>query len=180
MSLSLNIRVQNDKEAMILVDETGDYDVVSNDTGWGAPNSLRADLSDSDVVVTPPGATALASFDLGAFMTSASELSKDITTDLDGLDTSLSDGIWKFVFTLAGITQTSYTLYALRLNTIQARVQSLALNNLDIVDFREADSMLRKIEYAFEAEEYVLAEELIEELNDLLEDCNTDLGGCGC
>ncbi len=178
MALEYNIISHNGKETMALGDETGDFDGILNPGGWGAPNPVRGDVSDCDVVITTPGGVDLDSIDLGTFLNSTT--SYDLTSDLEAQDTSLDDGIWKFVFTITGVSPTTYTFYGLRTNTLQARVQSLALNNLDVIDFREAETLFRKIGYAFEAGEYVLAEELIEDLNTLLEDCNTTLGNCGC
>lgn len=186
MALDLQLRIQNnvlddnEENAIILIDETGDYDVTSNPGGWGTPNSARAALSDSDVVVTPPDGVELASFDLGTWATTTALASKDLTADLDALDTAPQDGIWKFVFTLAGTSQTSATVYAFRDTDIKKRLIQLSQNNLDLIDFQTAKNLYDKIVYAFEAENYTLAQDLYDDLSDLLDEDSVNFIGCGC
>lgn len=111
--------------------------------------------------------------DLGAFL--ASTLSKDITSiveDDEGL--SLTDGIWKYNILVAWDgtqpvgTQTYEPVYALRLNTIAASLARTALRDLDSIDFAEMKSKYDRAILAFDSGEYVLAEDLIEELTELL------------
>jgi hypothetical protein len=180
MALDIQIGIQNNKTTMVLVDNTGDYDAVSNTGGWGTPNPTRATVSSAAVVVTPPGGTALASISLGSFLTSTSELSSDITSELDSLDTSLEDGIWKYTFTFGGSSIPDPVVYALRDNIAKAKLVELALLDLDKVPFAKLKEIYDKMLYAFEAEEYVLAEELMADLNALLEDCVTTDFRSGC
>jgi hypothetical protein len=180
MALDLQIGIQNNIDTIVLVDGTGEYDVTSNPGGFGSPNSTRASISDSDVVVTPPDGTALASIDLGTWMTTTSLLSTDITTLLAALDTTPTDGIWKFVFTFVGISQTSATVYAFRDNDIRKKLVQLSQNNLDLIDFQTAKTLYDKIQYAFEAENYTLAQDLYDDLSTLLDDTVINFVGCGC
>lgn len=178
MALDLQITVQNNVDSMILVDSTGDYDVTSNPGGWGAPNPVRGDVSSAAVVITPPSGTALTSISLGTFLDPT--LSVDITTNLESQDTALSDGIWKYVFTFGGTGIPDPTVYALRDNTVRARLISLSMNNLDKINFSVLKETYDKMLLAFEAGEYVLAQELMTDLNALMEDCTGTDFNCGC
>jgi hypothetical protein len=127
-----------------------------------------------------PDGTELDSIDLGTFMTASNLTEKDITSDIEGVDGSLVDGIWKFVFTLAGISQTSYTMYAFRTNDVRKLLMQLAQKNLDVVGFAEAKNLYDKMIYAFEAENYTLTQEIYDQLTDLLEGCGFSIRNCGC
>ncbi|MFN5251407.1 MAG: hypothetical protein ACK5DE_10180 [Bacteroidota bacterium] len=178
MALDIQITVQNNVDSMVLIDSTGNYDAVSNPGGWGAPNPTRGTVSGASVVITPPGAEDLASINLGTFLNT--ELSYDITSAVEALDTTLTDGIWKYVFTFSGSGIPDPTVYALRTNTVRARLISLSMKNLDKVSFSTLKEVYDKMLYAFEAEEYVLAEELMVDLNSLLEECVGSDFGSGC
>lgn len=233
MALDLQISVQNNTSTVIFSDDTGDYNAVTNLTGWGTPNADETDLSDVAMVITPPGETedtfdplgtydnavayvvddvvyysgswykcilastgnlpsndtyweAFSVTDLGTFLASATD--RDVTSDIEGEDLSLVDGIWKYNILLAWDgtqpvgTQTSEAVYALRINDLDAAIARLALRNLDNVDFTTIKSKRDTAVLAFDSAEYVLAEDIIEELTDLLEDEDmfVDFVRCNC
>ena len=180
MALNPNIKIQNDVDALILVDETGNYDSVSNPGGWGSPNAARNQLTDSDVVVTMPSGTVLDSIDLGTWMTTTSLLSYDLTADLEAQDESLADGLYKFVFTLVSTSTQTVTVYAFRDNAIRERLIQLAQVNLDQIDFQTAKNMYDKMVYAFEAGNYTLVQEIYDDLTNLLDGDAINFFGCGC
>lgn len=181
MALDIQIGIQNNYDSLVLVDETGDYNAISNPGGWGTPNSARSGLSsDPTVIITTPGGTILTSETLTDFMSTSADIAFDLTSAIEAQDSTLDDGIWKFVFTFAGISQTSLTVYAYRDNAVRERLIKLSLKNLDIVDFKTAQELYQKMLYAFEAGDYDLVEELNDDLNRALEVCNLAFKNCGC
>lgn len=181
MALDLKIDLSNKADAMILIDNTGNYS-ISNTGGWGTPNYAKAG-STLAVVVTPPGGTALTSIATTSFPASVSEY--DITTDLDNLDQGLVDGVWKFAYTLTttGPVTSTYTLYRLRTFDIEQTLGQLALLDLRVVDFQKFKFLYDKALIAFDQGEYVLAEDLLNELNDGLSDSSYGVdfnNGCNC
>jgi len=178
MSLDINIEVINNATQIIFRDSTGAYNVITNPGGWGTPNSERTDLTDSDCVATSPTGEVFASFDLGNFMTTTSDLDFLVSSTLENSDGTYSDGVWKFDFTFVGISQTTLTVYALRDIAIKARLARLALGSLDKITFEPLWLAYEKMKLAFDAGDYTLCDELMSDIDDML---NTDTYvNCGC
>jgi len=184
MAFELKIGLQNTADAMVLIDETGVYNSVSNPTGWGAPNYETSDLTtDPTVVVYTPDGTALTSITLTDFL--STDTSYDITADLDSQSVGLTDGVWKFVYTLVftGPVTKTYTIYNMRLWDVEKRIAELALMDLRVVDFQTHKFLYDRVVVAFDQGEYVLAEDLLNELNEGLDDCSSGFDStkdCGC
>jgi hypothetical protein len=90
--------------------------------------------------------------------------------------------VWKFVtqFTVLG-SPITVTKYALRVNTLSCLIGQLALGDLDTNSFEEIKIMYDKMLQAFECGEYVLAQDLYNDINDILNDCDaTIFRNCGC
>lgn len=182
MALEIKVELQNTKDTMVLADTTGDYNAVSNTTGWGSPNNVRADVATATVTVTDPSGTELANpedvltlFDPGTAF--------DLTTYIE-TEGALADGVWKFEFALTGVTDTAVTAYGLRDIEVKGRLAKLAIGDLDSNDFADFERRYRIALLAFEQGEYVTAQDIISDLNKELESCadGTNFFGldCGC
>lgn len=90
---------------------TGDYNVSSNPTGWGAPNIAHTDVDASTLTVTFPSGTT-ASIDLLADINAGKGFTKEITLSDLGLEPAdiLEPGVWKF--TWANVDDDTATTYS--------------------------------------------------------------------
>jgi hypothetical protein len=270
MALEIKVGILNNKDNIIITEDTGNYNAVSNPGGWGAPNpdytiatfGTGAKTSSSidtgteritsashgftalqqvvyttsgttiggltsgqryfilspttnDFQLSSDGATAvnLTSAGTGTHtFTPATNISLDIylpgTTTSIGVSTllgttyfsstdraynlftdlsavvptfTLQDGVWKYIVTynISGVPYV-ITKYALRDNTIRCLIGQLALGDMDANNYEEVKLLYDKMVQAFECEEYVLAQELYEEINDALTDCSPYSSNCNC
>lgn len=192
MALDIKISIINNKNEIIVVDSTGDYNAITNPTGWGAPNANRnnIDVTTARLTVTNPSGTIFTDnlppnslYDT-TFWTGTSR-AYEITADVTNIFTTnpvAFDGVWKFVtqFTVLG-SPITVTKYALRVNTLSCLIGQLALGDLDTNSFEEIKIMYDKMLQAFECGEYVLAQDLYNDINDILNDCDaTIFRNCGC
>jgi hypothetical protein len=192
MALDIKLSIINNKNEIIVVDSTGDYNAITNPTGWGAPNPAHTnvDVTSVRLTVTNPSGTIFAdnlppnSLYNTTFWTSTSR-AYEITVDTTNIFTTnpvIADGIWKFVivFTILG-TPTTVTKYALRDNVLKCQLGQLALGDMDTNSFEEAKLMYDKMVQAFECGEYVLAQQLYQDISDFLSECDTTIfRNCGC
>lgn len=58
MSNQVSISADSDKESIFVYDETGKYS-VNNKCGWGAPNLKVSDISNAEILITPPGKSTI-------------------------------------------------------------------------------------------------------------------------
>lgn len=271
MALEIKIGILNNKDNIIITEDTGNYNAVSNPTGWGSPNpdytiatfgtgaktSSGVDTGTERITSASHGFTALQQvvyttsgttiggltpgqryfilspnpndFQLSSdgatvvnltsagtgthTFTPATNISLDIflpgTTTSIGVSTLLGttyfnstdraynlftdpssvvptfilqDGVWKYVitYTISGVPYV-ITKYALRTNSIKCSVAELALGDMDANNYEEAKIMYDKMVQAFECGEYVLAQEIYQELNDFFTDCSPySIKSCGC
>lgn len=192
MALDIKLSIINNKNEIIVSDTTGDYNAITNPTGWGAPNPAHTnvDVTSVRLTVTSPSATVYAdsappnSLYNTTFWTTVSR-AYEITVDTTNIFTTnpvIADGIWKFVvvFTILG-TPTTVTKYALRDNVLKCQLGQLALGDMDTNSFEEAKLMYDKMVQAFECGEYTLAQQLYQDISDFLSECDTTIfRNCGC
>jgi hypothetical protein len=142
-------------------------------------NDVRARVSAISLSVTKPGATTpLSAINL---FTTTFWTTTDYAYDLTSLVT-LQEGVWKFVitWTIDGNTVTS-TKYALRVNELRCSIAELALGDMTANNYEEYKSLYDRMVQAFECGEYILAQELYEEINDMFTDCSPySINSCGC
>lgn len=192
MPLELKIGITDNKDSIIISDITGDYNAISNPTGWGGINpahtsttpvsaiSLDIFLPGTTTAITP--ATSL----LGTTFFTSTDRAYNLYTDISSVVPAtfvLQDGVWKYVvnFTISSVVY-PVTIYSLRVNSLKCAIGELALSNMDINNFEEVKTMYDRMVQAFECEEYVLTQELYEEINEMLSDsdCNSYSIGCSC
>lgn len=181
MALELKVGILNNKSAIIITEDTGNYNAVTNPSGWGSPNAAYTNppVTAISLNVYYPGTTtaSIAEIDLlsTTFFTST-DRAYDLTSAV-----TLQDGVWKYIvnYTIDGISY-SVTKYALRDNTIRCLIGQLALGDMDLNNFEEVKLLYDKMVQAFECEEYVLAQELYEEITDALTDCSPYTSNCNC
>lgn len=192
MALDIKINIINNKNEIIIVDNTGDYNAITNPTGWGAPNAAHTnvDVTAVRLTVTNPSGTIFTdsvppnSLYNTTFWTTSSR-AYEITADVTNIFTTnpvIADGVWKFVvdFTVLG-SPISVTKYALRVNTLKCLIGQLALGDMDTNSFEEVKLMYDKMVQVFECEDYVLAQSIYNDINDMLNDCDTTIfRNCGC
>ena len=181
MALELKVGILNNKTAIIITEDTGNYNAVTNPTGWGSPNAAYTNPPVTAIALNVyyPGTTtpSIATINLltTSFFTSV-DRAYDLTSAVD-----LQDGVWKYIvsYTISGVSY-SVTKYALRDNTIRCLIGQLALGDMDANNYEEVKLLYDKMVQAFECEEYVLAQELYEEINDALTDCSPYSLNCNC
>ena len=188
MAIELKVGITNNKNNIIISDNTGDFNAVSNPGGWGHPNANRTTPSPVSAIslnIYLPGASApLATANLlGTTFFTSSDRAYDIFGDPSAVvpTFTLQDGIFKYetVFTISSVTYT-VTTYSLRDNDLRCSIGELALGNMDTNDFQEVKLMYDKMVQAFECEEYTLAQNLYAEIQDMLTDCSPYTIGCNC
>ena len=192
MALEIKMSIVNNKNEIIVVDSTGDYNAITNPTGWGAPNAAHTnvDVTSVRLTVTNPSGTIFTdsvppnSLYNTTFWTSTAR-AYEITADVSNIFTTnpvIADGVWKFVvdFTVLG-TPISVTKYALRDNNLKCLIGQLALGDMDTNSFEEVKLMYDKMVQVFECEDYVLAQSICQDINDMLNECDaTIFRNCGC
>ena len=190
MALSIQIGILNNDADIIVVDNTGNYNAISNSGGWGAPNAAYTNPPVTAIAldIFLPGTTTTigASALLGTTFFTTTDRAYNIFTDPSAVvpTFALTDGVWKYVFafTISSVV-TTITKYSLRVNNLICSIGKLALGNMDINNYAEAKLLYDRMVQAFDCEEYTLAQELYEEINFLLSDsdCNAySIGGCNC
>jgi len=142
-------------------------------------NDVRARVTAISLSVTQPGATTpLAPINL---YTTTFWTTTDYAYDLTSLVT-LQEGVWKFVitWTIDGNTITS-TKYALRVNEMKCSIAELALGDMSINGYEDFKILYDRMVQAFECGEYILAQDIYTELNDMFTDCSPySINSCGC
>lgn len=165
----------------IIVDSTGDYNAVTNTTGWGSPNTVRSaavtvsGTTPKAVFLSPSGVTTSVSLAAGNFANDAIR-SQSV---FSALGTSISDGIWTVVTSYTGLTP--LTTYTLRDASIKCALGKLALGDMTSNDYAELKMLYDKMVQAMECGEYVLATEIYSDIQDALSSCAPSIRtSCGC
>ena len=91
------------------------------------------------------------------------------------------DGVYEFnvTFTTSSGSET-VDKYSLRDNVVKCQLAALALGDLEINDFAEAKSIYDKMHTVFDCKEYVLTEEVLDDLQAFFDDCGYTKVRCGC
>lgn len=193
MPLTLKIGIINNDDNIIISDDTGNYNAISNPGGWdatGVTNPAHTTPSPVSVMsldIYLPGTTTALSPSSNLLTTTfftTTDRAYNLYTDPSAVvpTFTLQDGVWKYVvnYTISGVSGV-ITKYSLRTNEIDCSVAKLALGNMDTNNFEEAKLLYDKMIQAFECEEYTLAQELYVELNDFFTDCSPySINSCGC
>jgi hypothetical protein len=187
MALEIKVEVTNNKDGIILSDVTGDYNAVTNPGGWGSPNDAYTNPPVTAIsldIYTPGTSTTIGSASLigTTYFTStdrAYDVYKDVSTVVPTFD--LADGVYKYVVTYT-ISATPYviTKYSLRDNLLRCSIAELALSDMESNGYEEIKDLYDRMVQAFECEEYVLAQELYEEIQDAFTDCSPYCIKCNC
>lgn len=188
MPLELKIGIINNDDNIIITENTGNYNAISNPGGWGSPNAAYTNPPVTAIsldVYLPGTTTSIGSSALvGTTFLTSTDRAYNLYTDPSAVvpTFTLQDGVWKYVITYT-ISAVPYviTKYSLRTNEIDCSVAKLALGNMDTNNFEEAKLLYDKMIQAFECEEYTLAQDLYVELNDFFTDCSPySINSCGC
>lgn len=193
MPLELKIGIINNDDNIIISDDTGNYNAISNPGGWdatGVTNPAHTTPTPVSVVsldIYLPGTTTALSPSSNLLITTfftTTDRAYNLFTDPSAVVPTfvLQDGVWKYVvtYTISGVANV-VTKYALRTNEIDCSVAKLALGNMDTNSFEEAKLLYDKMVQAFNCEDYTLAQELYVELGDFFTDCSPySINSCGC
>jgi hypothetical protein len=192
MPLKLKIGIINNDDNIIISDDTGNYNAISNPGGWDATGVTNPAHTNPPVTVVSldiylPGTTTALSPSSDLLTTTfftTTDRAYNLFTDPSAVvpTFALQDGVWKFVvnFTISGVLN-EVKKYALRTNVIRCSIGKLALGNMDTNNFEEAKLLYDKMVQAFECEDYTLAQELYEEINYFFTDCSPySINSCGC
>ena len=192
MALAIKIGIINYDDKIVITDNTGDYNAVSNPGGWNdttTPNTLsyRSNVTAVNLDIYLPGSTTSIGTTSNLYTTSffaTSSRAYDVFNDPSSVIAptfNLQDGIWKFVINFVGANPQSAPIYSLRDNDLKCAIGKLALGNMDTNNYFEVKGMYDKMRQAFECQEYTLAQELYEEIQDMLTDCYPmSINSCGC
>jgi len=193
MPLEIKIGIINNDDNIIISDDTGNYNAITNPGGWdatGVTNPAHTTPSPVSVVsldIYLPGTTTPLSPSSNLLTTTfftTTDRAYNLFTDPSAVvpTFALQDGVWKFVvtYTISGVSN-EVEKYALRTNVIRCSIGKLALGNMDTNNFEEAKLLYDKMVQAFECEDYTLAQELYEEINYFFTDCSPySINSCGC
>jgi hypothetical protein len=169
----------------IIIDSTGDYNAVTNTTGWGSPNTVRSaavtlagtapNTTPNAIFVSPSGTSTTVALQSGNFADNVIR-SQSVYS---ALGTSMSDGIWTVTTTYTGIA--AFTTYTLRDASIKCALGKLALGDMTSNDYAELKMLYDKMVQAMECGEYVLAQEIYADIQDTLSGCAPSIRtSCGC
>jgi hypothetical protein len=189
MALAIKIGIINYDDKIVITDNTGDYNAVSNPSGWGSPNTAHTTPSPVSAVnldiYIPSSTTSIGTSNLitTTFFTStdrAYDLLNDITSVVPTF--ALQDGIWKYVINFVGSGAQALTQYSLRDNTLRCAIGKLALSDMDTNNYEEIKLLYDKMVQAFNCADYVLAQSLYDDIQFALTDCGAGYtyASCGC
>jgi len=174
------VTITHSSGKMVIVDATGDYNAVTNPTGWdpsGTFSTARSTLTDVTTIITPPGAAAINFGSIGANFLDNGIRAQDISSSL-----SLADGLWKFETTfVVGTEEETVLTYSFRDVALKCAIGKLALGDMTSNDFAEVKLLYDKLIQVMECGEYQLVEELHADIIDALSSCVIDVRkSCGC
>jgi hypothetical protein len=177
MALSVNpiVNITHTPDNIYILDVTGDYNAVTNLTGWGSPNEARSALTAITATITYPDTTTQALTLTGTSFDDDAIRAYDATTILK------QDGVYKIdaVFSVSPNSET-VSAWSLRTNGIKCQLTALALGDTTSNDFAEAKAMYDRMIVAFDCGEYVLVEEILTDLESFFDDCGYTKIKCGC
>lgn len=186
MALDFKVGLTHTKTEMYISDITGDYNAVTNPTGWGSPNTAHTDPPVAGIFmdITDPNGTVYSHIDIWntTFWTASSRayaLVADSGNEVPGTIV-LMDGVWKYELEMeVSAVYTTYTFYSFRDYTLRCTLAKMALeNNSKYVDIK---FYYDKLQQAIECEDYTLAAEIYADIQKMLTDCYGNFScGCGC
>ena len=194
MALSIKIGIINYDDSIIITDETGDYNAVSNPGGWDATgvtnpaHTTPSPITAINLDIYLPGSVSsigISNLITTTFFTST-DRAYDIFKDVSSVVPTfvLQDGIWKYVINFAGSGITLLPQYSLRVNDLVCSIGKLALSDMDTNNYAEVKLMYDRMVQAFDCADYTLAQDLFDEITLMLSDsdCNSwSIGSsCGC
>lgn len=177
MALSVNPQIEliHTNDTIFIVDVTGDYNAVTNPNGWGSPNLDRSDLTAITAVVTYPDATT------DNLTLTGTDFDDDSVRAYNATTLKKMDGVYTIDVTFTDSPDNeTVTEKSLRDNDVKCQLAALALGDLEINDFAEAKSIYDKMHTVFECAEYVLTEEVLDDLEAFFDDCGYTKIRCGC
>lgn len=177
MALSVNPQIEliHTNDTIFIVDVTGDYNAVTNPNGWGSPNEARSALTAITAVVTYPDATT------DNLTLTGTDFDDDSVRAYSATTLKKMDGVYTIAVTFT-VSSNNETVpeKSLRDNDVKCQLAALALGDLQINDFAEAKSIYDKMHTVFECAEYVLTEEVLDDLEAFFDDCGYTKIRCGC
>lgn len=87
-------------DSILFRDTTGAYDAVTNETGYGSPNTAIADITAAVLIITKPDDTQVIIDLYDTFPTINTELIHQITADDLGYASVIEDGLYTFTYKL--------------------------------------------------------------------------------
>ena len=177
MPLSVNPQVEliHTNDTIFIVDVTGDYNAVTNPNGWGSPNEARSALTAITALITYPDKTT------ANLTLTSTDFDNDSVRAYNATTLKRMDGVYEIdvTFTVSPNNEV-VTEYSLRDNAVKCQLAALALGDLEINDYAEAKSIYDKMHTVFECDEYVLTEEVLDDLEAFFDDCGYTKIRCGC
>jgi hypothetical protein len=100
LSISFCYKNSTDCNSILFKESTGAYNSESNDTGWGAPNILIADIQAAVLIITKPDDSQVTIDISSKFPTTNTELIWQITAEDLGYTDSIEDGLYTITYKL--------------------------------------------------------------------------------
>lgn len=178
--------------ALWLYDNTGPYDVVTNPTGWGAPNKAISDISKIDVEIEEiaSGETGSKTFNNPYWLgfVNYTGLSLNIA-DFFPSNTTYNDGIYKITITITFVdtSTTECIQYTAVLALISCCVKKKFLtNSISCLNTEQAlqtqlyEYLLQAVRYASECGYKIEAQNIIDYLTNICSGCEAPAIGSCC
>tara|TARA_R110000850_G_scaffold1714_9_gene9202 strand:+ start:2006 stop:2599 length:594 start_codon:yes stop_codon:yes gene_type:complete len=153
LEINISLASNVNKELFVISESTGTYNVTTNTTGWGTPNSELSDISTS--ILNISNLTSGITYDSIAYVHSdISTYTSNIT--FAGLEVSstpietviITDGIYCFEFntTLNDATIISTTVKYLTLYSIECKIKKLGLEATTVDSSCCSDCLTEKLQ----------------------------------
>jgi hypothetical protein len=181
MALTINTASYNTKTGMYVTETTGNYNAVTNPGGFGSPNATRANITTIIFVITQPDGSTV-TMDIPTTFVTGTSLAYDVVNPASGAKVTLMDGVYTVLATYTSSVGGPYTTteYILRDYDLRCAMGALALKDMKGTEYQKLKLAYDRMAQAFACEDYTLTQELMDDANALLDDCNGTYFNCGC
>lgn len=181
MALTINTASYNTKTGMYVTETTGDYNAVTNPGGFGSPNATRANITTIIFVITQPDGSVV-TLDVPTPFVTGPSYAYDVVNTASGAEATLMDGVYSVLTTYTSSVGGPYTTteYILRDYDLRCAMGALALKDMKGTEYQKLKLAYDRMAQAFACEDYTLTQELMDDANALLDDCNGTYFNCGC
>lgn len=192
LELKLNVCFADNCSVLNIKDATGAYNVTTNPTGWGFPNTALTDITKAIIAVTPPNATVATSFDITTTVQTATIVNGLFPlynyTDSSFTDGSLVDGMYVIDYSVIDISENLYRTSINVFSTCKADccIEKMKAKFCEYMcgcdweiywdSYKKAEALLYAAKSAFACAKYDQAKDLLDQVNKI---CSIQNCCCG-